>query len=66
MPAIPNVKEGDTVQMRKKHPCGTDLWTVVRLGSDVVLYSADCDHKITLPRYKFNKSVKRVLPQKAP
>ncbi|MBQ1256379.1 MAG: DUF951 domain-containing protein, partial [Clostridia bacterium] len=25
---------GDLVQMRKKHPCGSDKWTVTRVGAD--------------------------------
>lgn len=60
---IPNVREGDSVQLRKAHPCGSDVWTVVRLGSDVVLYNASCDRRLTLSRSRFNKSVKRVLRQ---
>lgn len=59
---IPQVREGDSVQLRKKHPCGADTWRVVRLGSEVVLFNADCDRRITLPRSRFNKSVKRVIP----
>lgn len=62
MASIPQVEAGDTVQLRKAHPCGSDLWTVVRLGSDVVLYNAECDRRVTLARSKFNKAVKRVLP----
>ncbi|MGV2437485.1 MAG UNVERIFIED_CONTAM: DUF951 domain-containing protein [Anaerolineae bacterium] len=28
--------------MRKPHPCGSDLWTVTRLGSDVALVCDKC------------------------
>ncbi len=63
MANIPQVNVGDVVQLRKQHPCGSDLWTVVRLGSDVVLHNVDCDRRVTLPRSKFNKAVKRVLPR---
>lgn len=66
MPPIPKVHEGDTVQLRKSHPCGSDLWRILRLGSDVLLYSEACDHRITLSRGKFNKAVKRVLPMEPP
>ena len=59
------VEVGDVVQLRKKHPCGADMWTVQRLGADVTLYNADCDRKITLTRAKFNKRVKRVLGRDA-
>ncbi len=56
------VKPGDVVQLRKAHPCGSDTWTVVRVGSDIVLNNTDCARQITLTRSKFNKAVKRVLP----
>lgn len=62
---IPDVKPGDTVQLRKPHPCGSDLWQVVRVGSDVVLFNVDCNRRVTLPRSKFNKSVKRVFPTRS-
>ena len=26
---------GDLVQMRKTHPCGSDKWTVIRVGADI-------------------------------
>lgn len=58
----PQVKPGDVVQLRKPHPCGSDTWTVVRVGSDMVLSNTDCARQITLTRSKFNKAVKRVLP----
>lgn len=54
---------GDVIQLKKPHPCGAANWTVIRLGSDVVLYNADCDRKITLTRSKLNKNLKRILPK---
>lgn len=66
MPPIPRVHEGDIVQLRKPHPCGSDRWRIVRLGSDVLLHSPECDRRITLPRRKFNKAVKRVISNDEP
>ena len=37
---------GDLVQMRKTHPCGSDKWTVIRVGADIkILFGlrAHCD-----------------------
>lgn len=61
MPEPIHVEVGDVIQLRKKHPCGADTWTIQRLGADVILYNADCDRKITLTRAKFNKRVKSVV-----
>ncbi|MEO1443080.1 MAG: DUF951 domain-containing protein [Chloroflexota bacterium] len=62
MANIPKVAVGDVVQLRKKHPCGSDMWRIKRLGSDVVLHNDECDRTVTLPRGRFNKSVKKVFP----
>ena len=26
---------GDLIQTRKKHPCGSDRWQVIRIGADI-------------------------------
>ena len=35
---------GDVVRLRKKHPCGSDEWEVVRLGADIGLVSVSYTH----------------------
>lgn len=52
------IQLGDIVRLRKKHPCGSDEWEVVRLGADVGLVCRKCLHRITLPRGDFNKQYK--------
>jgi hypothetical protein len=66
MPPIIAVQEGDRVTLRKPHPGGAEFWTVIRVGSDIVLFNADCNHRITLTRSKFHKSVKKVIPRNLP
>ena len=29
------IRLGDKVKMRKTHPCGSDEWTVIRIGADI-------------------------------
>ena len=55
------VNLGDIVQLRKKHPCGSDCWEVVRVGVDIRLVCQGCGRRILLPRSKFNKQFKAVL-----
>lgn len=50
---------GDIVQMRKKHPCGSDQWRVVRLGTDVGIVCQGCQRKVLIARGKFNKGYKK-------
>jgi hypothetical protein len=52
---------GDIVQLRKKHPCGSDTWKIVRIGVDIGLVCEGCGRRILLPRSKFNKQCKRVV-----
>lgn len=52
---------GDIVRLRKKHPCGSSEWQVVRLGVDIGLVCQGCGRRILLPRSKFNKQCKAIV-----
>ncbi len=43
-------KLGDTVRLKKKHPCGSYDWEVVRLGADIGLKCLKCHHRVLLER----------------
>lgn len=51
----------DVVQMKKKHPCGSDEWNVMRVGADFRIKCTGCGRVVMLPRMKFEKSVKRIV-----
>lgn len=55
------VNLGDIVQMRKKHPCGSFQWEVVRLGTDIGLVCQGCKRRVLLPRGTFNKRMKKIV-----
>ena len=55
------IELNDTVRLRKKHPCGSIDWRVVRLGVDIGLVCLGCDRRILLPRSKFNKQFKQKI-----
>ena len=44
---------GDVVQMKKKHPCGGDLWEVVRTGMDIRIKCQKCGRQVLMPRETF-------------
>ncbi len=52
---------GDRVQMRKKHPCGSDIWVIYRTGADIGLRCTGCDRRMLLARSAFQKRLKRIL-----
>lgn len=52
---------GDTVQLRKRHPCGGFTWQVVRLGADIGLTCTTCNRRILLPRSTLERRIKKFL-----
>ncbi len=55
------IRLGDVVQMRKPHPCGSYVWTVVRLGADIGMRCQKCNHRVLIERPSFERRVKRFL-----
>ena len=55
------IDKGDIVRLRKKHPCGSYEWRVVRLGADVGLICEGCKRKVLLPRGVFNKRYRATI-----
>ena len=53
----------DVVQMRKAHPCGSDQWTVIRVGADIKIKCLGCGRIVMLDRAVFLKRRKKVLSQ---
>lgn len=52
---------GDIVEMKKKHPCGTSNWEIIRLGADIKIKCTGCQRIIMMPRSEFQKNVKKVV-----
>ncbi|MDY5940031.1 MAG: DUF951 domain-containing protein [Eubacteriales bacterium] len=61
---IPQLSVGDTVEMKKQHPCGTDRFRILRVGSDIRLVCTGCGRDLTLPRERLEKSIKKIIPAK--
>lgn len=54
---------GDTLVMKKKHPCSSDTFTVLRVGSDVRIVCTGCGRDLTLEREAAERMIKRVIPK---
>ncbi|MGI5877355.1 MAG: DUF951 domain-containing protein [Christensenellales bacterium] len=52
---------GDTVQMKKKHPCGSDQWVVIRTGADIKIRCTGCGRVVMMNRPLFEKRARRVV-----
>jgi len=57
------IKLGDILRLKKKHPCGNDKWEVVRLGADVGLKCLKCQHRVLLGRSVLERRVKASTPK---
>lgn len=53
---------GDVLRLKKSHPCGSDLWEVVRLGADIGLRCNRCQRRVMLQRSYLERRVRQVLP----
>lgn len=56
-----DINIGDKLIMKKKHPCGNDIFTVTRIGMDFRLRCDGCSHEVMLPRQKAEKGLKKII-----
>lgn len=54
-------KLNDIVIMKKPHPCGSNKWQIVRVGTDIKIKCLNCGRTIMLERVEFNKKIKKVV-----
>ena len=54
----------DKLLLKKKHPCGTDVFTVSRCGSDVRIICDGCGRDLTLPRESLEKMIRKIITKK--
>lgn len=58
-----NLNKGDIVKMKKPHPCGSYLWSIIRAGIDFRIKCEGCGHEVLIPRKKFEKNIKSIESQ---
>ena len=51
----------DQVIMKKQHACGSNLWTITRMGVDIKIKCNNCGREIMMDRLEFQKKLKKVL-----
>ena len=47
--------------MKKKHPCGSDLWKITRMGMDFGMKCEGCGHAVMIPRVKFERMARAIV-----
>jgi len=53
-----NYEVGDIVKLKKKHPCGSQEWEILRVGADFRLKCMGCAHQIMVPRKLIEKNAR--------
>ncbi|MGI6006839.1 MAG: DUF951 domain-containing protein [Ruminococcus sp.] len=51
---------GDIIKMKKKHPCGSFEWEVLRVGADFRLKCMGCGHQIMISRKLVEKNTRGI------
>lgn len=54
------INVGDIVKLKKKHPCGSHEWEVLRVGADFRLKCLGCGHQIMIARKLVEKNIKEI------
>lgn len=52
---------GTKVKTKKSHPCGNDIWEIVRLGADIKIKCVQCGRTVMIPRIELNKKIKKIV-----
>ncbi len=51
---------GDVIRLKKKHPCGSYEWEILRVGADFRLKCAGCGHQVMMKRTLVEKNLKGI------
>jgi len=58
---------GEVLRLKKRHPCGSEEWEVYRLGADVGIRCVGCGRRVLLPRSRLEPRIRadrsRPLPR---
>lgn len=52
---------GDTVKMKKPHPCGSSEWQITRVGADIKIKCLGCGRVVMLDRELFLKRAVKIV-----
>lgn len=56
-------RAGDKITAKKKHPCGGNVWTVIRIGADYKIKCERCGRVVMLTKDELDKMTKSVEKQ---
>lgn len=60
MKSVMTFELNDIIKLKKKHPCGSFEWQVLRVGADFRLKCMGCGHQVMMSRTLVEKNVKGI------
>ncbi len=57
---IPKINVGDVLELKKKHPCGSVKFRVLRVGSDIRIVCETCGRDMVFPREKLEHAIRKI------
>jgi len=60
-----DVRVGDTLLMKKEHPCGAKEFLVLRTGADFRIKCSGCGHEVMVARSKIERNIKQIIRPQA-
>ena len=58
-----DIQVGDIIKMKKQHPCGGKISTIMRIGMDFKIRCEKCGREVMVPRNKIEKNIRRIIEQ---
>ena len=58
-----NLEVGDMVRLKKKHPCGSYDWEILRVGADFRIKCIGCERQVWLSRRDLEKRIKKIIKE---
>jgi hypothetical protein len=52
---------GDELVLKRTHPCGSDRWSVERLGADIGIRCTKCGRQVMVERPHLERRVRHVV-----
>ena len=59
---IIRIKVGDTLELKKPHPCGDKRFRVMRVGSEVRVICLGCGRDMVMERVKLERAIRKLTP----
>jgi len=56
---------GDRLTLTKPHPCGSNSWSIVRIGADIGLVCGGCQHRVLIERRQLERRL-RAFTERGP